>query len=448
MCTNSSSDSLNALRMAEEVSLIGGQGFTHLEADSLVQQRAGLSEGRSYDGQMERIREVEELHLRQGMEQDLPLQLASLVGNLRERHPTLVKDIQKMAGVTLKYDFLRLSLRDDADDFKNKQALQDMYSRLSIEERCELQCAYELADGERDAYFLQIVEEDRRQRRKLGEKAVSPSLRQRLDNQSIDHPSKSHSQDGADAVEASVLPIASKNRTLAKAREELMEKISQWHGRLAASLITKTILNRFNHNDVRMLVKSDAALAQLCDPYAKGLMQIFASLPKKVNEWYPYPEIARQLTGMIFARFDLVDLQKMLHSEAILKACCEEYSNDATRQRLLESILQMCSDRNLASQLTDELIRDLSIDSLLGFIQTGMIRAVCENFIKNKLQALRKTLLEMILQFYPHQDLAQQLSEMLIRRFNITELKHLLQSETMLRELCDVYSMDATRQTT
>jgi hypothetical protein len=143
-------------------------GFQRAVEASLMEHALEASKAQAHAERLELIREAEELHLRDSVEQDLPPQLAGLMGSLRDRHPSLVKEIQSMAGVSLKFEFLRLSLRNDVDDFANKQALQDIFSKLSIEERLDLQHAYLLADGERNAYFLQIVEEDRRQRHKLG----------------------------------------------------------------------------------------------------------------------------------------------------------------------------------------------------------------------------------------------------------------------------------------
>jgi hypothetical protein len=266
-----------------------------------------------------------------------------------------------------------------------------------------------------------------------------------LDNKSVPHPFTSLSQDGADSVEAANrIDATTQNNLITQA---LLQQITQWHGGWAASLFTKTIVNRFSDRDIRTLSESNAALEQVCKPYAMGLEQITVGLPQKIAEWYPHLEVAREITDMIFHRFDVVDLQNMLQSEATLKACCEEYGKDVMRRRLLEAILQLCPDRNLASQLADELSRDLSINTFSVFIQPEMIRVVYENAVKNKLQALRHRLLEKIIEFHPDQDMARQLSEMLIHRFNITDLEKFLQSEAMLKEWCDDYSMDVTRQT-
>lgn len=117
-------------------------------------------------GPLERVREAERRH-----QPCWPIAMAGMMNDLRARHPSLVEEIKYMSGATLRFEYLRACLLEEEGgkgNFEGKQRVLDVYGRLTDEDKEDLERAFHLAEGRRDAFILEIVTEDRRQRRKLG----------------------------------------------------------------------------------------------------------------------------------------------------------------------------------------------------------------------------------------------------------------------------------------
>jgi hypothetical protein len=113
------------------------------------------------DTGLARVQEVEARSI-----PDIPMPLAGMMASLRQNHPSIVKEIKYMAGATLKFDYLRACLLED-EDFEGKQRRFEIYEQLSPEDRQDLERSFHLSDGQRDAFILEVVTEDRRMRAKL-----------------------------------------------------------------------------------------------------------------------------------------------------------------------------------------------------------------------------------------------------------------------------------------
>jgi len=107
----------------------------------------------------------------------VPADLQSL---LRKLNPSIVSDIMWTAGSTPKIQFLQACLSQQANAADElapalKVRKQQLWQSLSDRDRRDLLLAFELGEGHQNRFFLECVEDDRRQHQKLGDLAVCHS---------------------------------------------------------------------------------------------------------------------------------------------------------------------------------------------------------------------------------------------------------------------------------
>mmetsp|Transcript_71330 Transcript_71330/g.127188 ORF Transcript_71330/g.127188 Transcript_71330/m.127188 type:complete len:898 (+) Transcript_71330:69-2762(+) len=95
----------------------------------------------------------------------MPSDLGLLLEKLGQRHPDIVREIIWTSGSTLKFQYLQACIHEKTMDDKSKS--QELWRSLPKRDQLDLSGAFELGDGERNKFFLQIAEEDRHMREKL-----------------------------------------------------------------------------------------------------------------------------------------------------------------------------------------------------------------------------------------------------------------------------------------
>jgi len=130
--------------------------------------------------QLEGLRKAEEEYLEPSTrdKENLPPDIAALVSRLGENNRSLVREIKYAAGSTLKFQYMQkcLLLAEGADSqFQGKEQLRELWLALTNDDRKDIERAFHLADGQRDAFFMSIVEEDRHYRHKLDKENQSPT---------------------------------------------------------------------------------------------------------------------------------------------------------------------------------------------------------------------------------------------------------------------------------
>jgi len=112
---------------------------------------------------------------------DDPPHLASQLRRLGSTHPSLLLEIRHMAGHTLKFQYLQECVCSDQEQPDHeKMGITELWAVLSDQDKRSLSHAHSLADGERDPFFLRIVEEDRCMRTKLGGVTMASNNKQAM----------------------------------------------------------------------------------------------------------------------------------------------------------------------------------------------------------------------------------------------------------------------------
>lgn len=96
-----------------------------------------------------------------------PTQLDAFLANLAVRHPSIVREIGKMALVSA-FTFKYLEECARSGDGNKGGRRKELWAALSEEERTELAQVHALAGGLHEAIFLKVVEQDRLMRIKFG----------------------------------------------------------------------------------------------------------------------------------------------------------------------------------------------------------------------------------------------------------------------------------------
>jgi len=126
---------------------------------------------REVQRQLEGLRKAEEEHLEpSSRDKELPSNIAALLCRLGESNRSLVREIKYAAGNTLKFQYMQkcLLLAEGTDSqFQGKEELRELWLALDCHDREDIERAFHLADGQRDAFFLSVIDEDRRHRQKL-----------------------------------------------------------------------------------------------------------------------------------------------------------------------------------------------------------------------------------------------------------------------------------------
>ena len=100
----------------------------------------------------------------------MPFSLAFAMAELGRTNPPLARAIMKTADTASAVEYMQQCLRLDegsSEDFEAKRILASAWGKLSSDDRRDVENAFHLADGEREACMLSLAREDRRQRRKL-----------------------------------------------------------------------------------------------------------------------------------------------------------------------------------------------------------------------------------------------------------------------------------------
>mmetsp|Transcript_31921 Transcript_31921/g.80973 ORF Transcript_31921/g.80973 Transcript_31921/m.80973 type:complete len:226 (-) Transcript_31921:175-852(-) len=97
-------------------------------------------------------------------EPQTPTRLDELLAVFAQRHPSIAREIGETAACSLRFEFLQECTRPSG----TKDRRREIWHAMGEEDRWDLVQAHSLSDGERDQFFLKIVEQDALMRRKLG----------------------------------------------------------------------------------------------------------------------------------------------------------------------------------------------------------------------------------------------------------------------------------------